>query len=156
MIFPRYNYQISNEKYQARLDIFKYLVGLQAALLAASVFGLEKIMALLGKSAISVNTIEGVRLASGLLMLSIVQGIVILVLNYHHKFYNAPFLDGHKKLHHEMPKGIKRNIFGIWVFLEHSSAVVSAYLLKFLASTWLIIPVYSLVLLALAYKGIAV
>ncbi len=155
MEFPQYSYRIEDDKFEARRSLFKYMIGLYTALIAASLIGFEKAKVILDIP-LDINTpsILYLRKCVVILVLSIVQSLLVLVLNYHHKHYNEVFLKKHRHRYNEMNEGQLKTVYGWYVYLEHLWARVETYALYILAATWYILPFISLYFLAKAYNGI--
>ncbi|MBT3058732.1 MAG: hypothetical protein KME44_07995 [Candidatus Thiodiazotropha sp. (ex Lucina pensylvanica)] len=150
--FIKYSYEIGDDKYQARIDIYKYLVGLEIALIAASLFGLEKVAILLDHNQMDAETVHHLKIAITALILSTIQGTLVLVLSYHHKHYNAKFLEKNRVRFENMDSGIGKTIYGYWLYMEHLGAFISTYAVQILAGTWLILPLIALIYLAKIYS----
>ena len=154
MRLPSYIYTISDEKYAARIDLFKYLIGIYTALIVASLIGFEKAQEIVSGAAVTHQALEYLRISVLALVFAIVQSIILLAITYHHKYYNRVFLKQHHEKHSRMKLGWMRTIFGWYVWLEHVWAVIETGAVIFLAGTWFILPIMALCYLAKAYQGV--
>ncbi len=148
MKFPKYSYKISDDKYEARIALFKYLAGIYIGLIAASLIGFEKAKAILGTLKLEGRAIIDLKISIIVLILAIVQAILVLALTYYHKYYNAVFLEKHRAYYEAINGRLPRAFVGGWIWLEHMWAVLSTFSVRVLAGTWYVLP-----LLALYYLG---
>lgn len=153
MRFPDYKYDLDDKKYEARVALFKYLVGLYSALIAASLIGFEKTKTILAVETVEVGAATDLILSIILLFSAIIHGLLVIALSYHHKYYSAVYLEGHRRKYNEMDPGWRRTSIGFCVWVEHWWAVVAAFLTKLLAGTWYILPTVALLYLVKAFRG---
>lgn len=154
MNFPKYSYKLSDEKYKARENLFKYLIGIYTALIAASLVGFEKAMLIVASDVISPKSIEFLRLSVLALVLSIIQALLVLALSYHHVHYHAIFLQRHQIRYGTITVRWRKTLYGFLVWLEHILAVIETGAVILLAATWYVLPLLALWYLAMAYQEV--
>jgi len=157
MKFPEYKYRIEDEKYNARTDLFKYMIGIYTALIAASLFGFEKSTTILHISLSPANpAILYLKKSIIALIISIIHALLILVLSYHHKYYSGVYLEKHRADYEKITNNGLRTLFGWYVYCEHIWAKITAVILKLIAATWFIFPLIALYFLTIAFQCVFV
>ncbi|MFC1607738.1 hypothetical protein ACFL47_07180 [Candidatus Latescibacterota bacterium] len=149
----KYQYEISNDKYDARITLFKYLIGIYTALLAASFIGFEKAKNIT-KHEITIESIINLKKFIIRIILAIIQSILVLAMSYHHKYYNIVYLKQHLDHYYKMNDTWIRSCMGLFVWLEHLFAAIETVFVILLAVTWFILPIIGLYYLAKAYNTV--
>ena len=147
-------YSVSNEKYEARLALLKYVAGVNTALIAAALHGADKAVTLSGGDVLSPESAHALKWGVVFTLAAIGVCVTAIALNYHLHHGSIRRVSEHRANVDSLPSGLKRSMLGAWVRFESARSDFEVVLLILFVGTWWIAPCIAIVHYARAFSEI--